>query len=147
MIQRVLSGFPVFVLNSNDQSGVAFQQNASNNNRPDMTCNPKAGHPTLGAWFNTSCFAFALPGELGNAPRAPVTGPDFVNTDFSLIKHFKLPYREGMQLDFRAEFFNLFNHAQFGTPNGDINAGSQFGVITSTVNNPRLIQFALKLRF
>jgi hypothetical protein len=147
VIQRVLSGFPVFVLNSNDQSGVAFQQNASNNNRPDMTCNPKAGHPTLGAWFNTSCFAFALPGELGNAPRAPVTGPDFVNTDFSLIKHFKLPYREGMQLDFRAEFFNLFNHAQFGTPNGDINAGSQFGVITSTVNNPRLIQFALKLRF
>ena len=86
-------------------------------------------------------------GELGDAPRAPVNGPDFVNTDFSLIKHFALRYREGMRVDFRAEFFNLFNHAQFGTPNGDINAGSQFGVINSTVNNPRLIQFALKLIF
>ncbi len=147
VIERVLSGFPVFVMNSNDQSGVAFMQNASNNNRPDMTCNPKSGHPTLNEWFNVSCFAFATAGELGNAPRAPVSGPDFVNTDFSLIKHFKLPYREGMQLDFRAEFFNLFNHAQFGTPIGDINAGSQFGVVNSTVNNPRLIQFALKLRF
>jgi hypothetical protein len=58
-----------------------------------------------------------------------------------------MPFREGMNLQFRAEFFNLFNHAQFGTPNADINAGSQFGVINSTVNNPRVIQFALKLTF
>ncbi len=147
VIERILSGFPVFVIDSNNQSGVFFQQNASNNNRPDMTCDPKSGHPTLNEWFNTSCFAPAAVGELGNAPRAPVNGPDFVNTDFSLIKHFKLPYREGMQVDFRAEFFNLFNHAQFFVPNSDINAGSQFGVINATVNNPRLIQFALKLRF
>jgi hypothetical protein len=75
-----------------------------------------------------------------------VSGPHFVNTDLSLIKHFPLPY-EGMRLDFRAEFFNLFNHAQFGTPNPDINAGPQFGVINSTVGNPRVIQFALKLMF
>ncbi len=146
VIERVLSGFPVFVIDSNNQSGVFFQQNASNNNRPDMTCSPTSSHHTLTEWFNTSCFTPAPVGELGNAPRAPVNGPDFVNTDFSLIKHFPL-HREGMRVDFRAEFFNLFNHAQFGTPNGDINAGFQFGVINSTVNNPRLIQFALKLLF
>jgi uncharacterized protein YdiU (UPF0061 family) len=69
-----------------------------------------------------------------------------VNTDLSLIKHFMLPY-ESMRLDFRAEFFNLFNHAQFGEPTADINAGTQFGVINSTVGNPRVIQFALKLMF
>jgi hypothetical protein len=68
-----------------------------------------------------------------------------VNTDFSLIKQFNLPRRE-MGLNFRAEFFNLFNHAQFGMPVNDINA-SGFGAVSSTVNNPRLIQLALKLSF
>ena len=74
-------------------------------------------------------------------------GPDFVNTDLSLIKHFPIPLREGTDLEFRAEFFNLFNHAQFALPGNDVSTGSTFGVITSTVNNPRLIQFALKLTF
>jgi len=74
-----------------------------------------------------------------------------VNTDFSLIKQFRLPW-EGMGLSFRAEFFNLFNHAQFALPvsaigYADINSGTQFGPITSTVNNPRLVQFALKFTF
>jgi hypothetical protein len=146
VIERILSGFPVFVVDSNNQSGVFFQQNASNQNRPDMICNANGGPHRLTEWFNTSCFAPAPVGELGNAPRAPVSGPRFVNTDFSLIKRFPLPY-EGMRIDFRAEFFNLFNHAQFGAPNSDINAGSQFGVINSTVGNPRVIQFALKFIF
>jgi hypothetical protein len=43
--------------------------------------------------------------------------------------------------------FNLFNHAQFGLPAADINAPSQFGLVSSTVNNPRLVQFGLKLTF
>jgi hypothetical protein len=51
-----------------------------------------------------------------------------------------------MGLDFRAEIFNLFNHTQLALPNSDIN-GSGFGGITSSVNNPRLVQFALKLKF
>jgi hypothetical protein len=52
-----------------------------------------------------------------------------------------------MRLDFRAEFFNVFNHAQFGLPGADISTASTFGVINSTVNNPRVAQFALKLNF
>jgi hypothetical protein len=51
-----------------------------------------------------------------------------------------------MGLNFRAEFFNLFNHAQFASPVADISA-SGFGQVNNTVNNPRLIQFALKLTF
>jgi hypothetical protein len=70
-----------------------------------------------------------------------------VNTDFSAIKHFLLPYREGLRLDFRAEFFNLFNHAQFGLPGADISTPSTFGIINTSVNNPRVMQFALKLYF
>jgi hypothetical protein len=69
-----------------------------------------------------------------------------VNTDFSAIKHFPLPWREGMMVDFRAEFFNVFNHPQFFTPGADVSSFG-FGAITQTVNNPRLVQFALKLRF
>jgi hypothetical protein len=80
-----------------------------------------------------------------------VFGPDFVNTDFSLIKRFAITERTGV--DFRAEFFNIFNHPQFGLPNADIATSfgnpnsSTFGIVNSTVNNPRLLQFALKLTF
>jgi hypothetical protein len=153
VIERVLSGFPIFVYDSTDQSGAGFNNGGNDLNRPDQVCDPKSGHPTLGQWFNTQCFTPAPVGELGNASRTPVYGPDFVNTDFSAIKHFILPYRDGMRLDFRAEFFNVFNHAQFGLPASDLAAGvgstvsPSFGVINTTVNNPRVIQFALKLNF
>ena len=113
---------------------------------------PPAVH-TLSAWFNGCAFSSALPGELGTSARAPIYGPRFVNTDFSIIKDFPLPFREGMNLQFRAEFFNLLNHPQYflqgaaGTGMMDINSPSSFGVINNTVNNPRLVQFALKLKF
>jgi hypothetical protein len=141
----------VFVVNSVNESGVNFEDNFATDNRPDQTCNPTSIHQTIQHWFNTSCFTQAPVGQLGTASRTPLSGPDFVNTDFSLIKRFRLTERVGA--DFRAEFFNLFNHAQFGLPNADLAAGvSQqlnptLGIITYTVNNPRLIQFALKLTF
>ena len=74
-----------------------------------------------------------------------------MNTDFSLIKQFRLPW-EGLGLSFRAEFFNLFNHAQFALPVSvyrlcGYQLRNKFGPISSTVNNPRLVQFALKLTF
>ncbi len=72
-----------------------------------------------------------------------------MNTDFSVIKKF-VP-REGWRVEFRAEFFNLFNHPQFGAPGGngsgaDFNSPT-FAVINYTVNNPRVVQFGLKLAF
>jgi len=146
VIEKATSGFPVFVVDSFNQSGVNFQNNGNSLNRPNQTCSPEASHHTLSEWFNTACFAAPAVGELGTASRTPVSGPDFVNTDFSVIKHFLLP-REGMRLDFRAEFFNLLNHPQFATPGADFNSPATFAVVNSTVNNPRLIQFALKLGF
>jgi hypothetical protein len=73
-----------------------------------------------------------------------------VNTDLSFIKHLPLPY-EGMRLDFRAEFFNAWNHAQFflggGASGMQDMASSSFGKVTNTVGNPRVMQFALRLNF
>jgi hypothetical protein len=147
VIEKVTSGFPVFVVASDNQSGVNFQNNGNSWNRPNQVCNPQASNPSLNQWFKTDCFVDAPSGELGNSSRTPVSGPGFVNTDFSVIKHFPMAFREGMRMDFRAEFFNVFNHPQFGVPNGDVDSPATFGVVNSTVNNPRLIQLALKLLF
>lgn len=148
LIEKITSGFPVPLIDSNNLSGTYFQNgNGDNYNRPNYVpgCSVGAANHSALQWINSSCFAFPANGALGNANRVPATGPDFVNTDFSLIKQFALPW-ENMGLNFRAEFFNLFNHAQFGMPVNDINAPG-FGAVESTVNNPRLVQFALKLTF
>jgi len=151
LIEKATSGFPVFVVDSNNTSGAGFlNTNVQSLIRPNQVCNPVLSNPTLAEWFNPACFAQPAAGKLGNANRTPLSGPDFVNTDFSIIKHF-VP-REGMRVDFRTEFFNLFNHPQFGAPGGngygaDFASPSTFAVVNYTVNNPRLVQFALKLAF
>ncbi|HTV83616.1 MAG TPA: carboxypeptidase-like regulatory domain-containing protein [Acidobacteriaceae bacterium] len=149
LIERILSGFPVPLIDSDNESGVFFENGGDDNNwnRPNQvaSCNPYAASHGQHQWINASCFVAPPGGELGDAARVPVVGPDFVNSDFSVIKQFPLPRRE-MDLNFRAEFFNLFNHPQFGMPTNDINEEG-FGSVSSTVNNPRLIQLALKLAF
>ena len=161
LIERISSGFPVPLIDSKNNSGVTFNTGGNDNNwnRPNQVpgcATSKANHSQL-QWINTSCFTAPPAGQLGDAARVPAVGPDFVNTDFSVIKLIPLP-REGMGLTFRAEFFNLFNHTQFGSPNNDlgitsvngsgvITANNGFGAVSSTVNNPRLIQLALKLAF
>ncbi len=165
VIEKITSGFPVFVVDSDNGSGVNFENNGNSLNRPSEVGNPNvagavAGNPgcvapsqvhTTAAWFNPCAFIAAPANELGDASRTPLSGPGFVNTDFSVIKQFALPW-ERMGLNFRAEFFNLFNHAQFGLPDtgatgyADINTPN-FGSISSTVNNPRVVQFGLKLTF
>jgi Carboxypeptidase regulatory-like domain len=162
LIERISSGFPVPLIDTSNNSGVFFDNggNSNNWNRPDQVpgCNPYNANHSKHQWLNQACFTSPAPGELGNAARVPVVGPDFVNSDFSVIKQFALPRKE-MGLNFRAEFFNLFNHPQFGMPVADISAGSAlppgssipstspFGAVNSTVNNPRLVQLALKLSF
>jgi hypothetical protein len=149
LIEKALSGFAVPLIDSFNQSGTTFNAGGNDNNfnRPNQVsgCDPHNANHGQHQWINAACFVAPPPGELGNAKRVPITGPDFVNSDFSIIKQFALPRRE-MGLNFRAEFFNLFNHPQFGSPVADINQAG-FGAVNSTVNNPRLIQLALKLSF
>jgi len=148
VIQKITSGFATPLIDSLNQSGVAFNNggNSNNYNRPDQVggCSVYSNRTRLQS-FNPDCFSVAV-GHLGDASRVPIYGPDFVNTDFSVIKQFALPW-ESTALTFRAEFFNLWNHAQFGLPVNDISAAAGFGSVNSTVNNPRLIQFGLKFTF
>jgi len=161
VIEKITSGFPIFVIDSAPGSGaslinIATAAPAGRTNQVGspfqagtIQANPGCSAPgtisSAAFYFNPCAFVAPPKGELGSTTRTPISGPDFVNTDFSVIKRFALPW-ENMGLDFRAEIFNLFNHAQFGLPGADINT-TQFGLISSTVNNPRLVQFGLKLTF
>jgi hypothetical protein len=82
----------------------------------------------------------------GNSSMGILHGPSQVNTDLSLIKAF--PVREGVNMEFRSEFFNAFNHPVFKDPDNTVSDGpSSFGHIIATASNPRVIQFALKVNF
>jgi hypothetical protein len=81
----------------------------------------------------------------GNSGLGILRGPDQVNFDVSVIKNTRLSERQNLQ--FRAELFNIANHPVFGNPTVARNNANLFGVINTTVGNPRLIQFALKYSF
>jgi hypothetical protein len=98
---------------------------------------------TTARWFDVSAFTVAPQFTLGTASRNPVRGPGYRNTDFALIK--RTPLREQMNVEFRAEVFNLTNTPPLGAPNVVLGTPG-FGSITSA-GDPRVIQLALKLNF
>ena len=98
----------------------------------------------IAQYFNPKAFRVAELGTFGNAPRALMRGPGSVNFDLSLVRNFKL--QEQLNLQFRSEFFNAFNHANFSNPFSSANNATRLGRIESA-SDPRIIQFALKLQF
>lgn len=129
-------------LNAPDSSGTG-----SFNPRPDCTGNARSGasdDPRTGFWLNPADFSIPAAGTFGDCGPGKYHGPGFSNVDFSLFKSF--PVRENMRFEFRAEAFNLFNHADFSNPAGFFPAGN-FGEISSTIIDPRELQFALKFYF
>lgn len=131
------------------------------NQRPDLTgrLERASGRPEDHVQFAnfTGTSYFANPNALssppnftfGTAPRTIGTAlqPGAVNFDMSLFKEFPLSrIHEGMRGEFRAEAFNIFNHPQFQGPDATVGA-TDYGFITSTVNNPRELQVALKIYF
>ena len=127
------SGYPLGMSMANSQSGTAF------GNRPNRVCDGKLDDPTVQRYFDTSCFVAPAPGVLGNAARTTLFGPGRWNADMALAKKFD-------KFQFRAEIFNVFNHAQFAAP-GTAVGSPTFGVITSTVKSSRQVQLALKYVF
>lgn len=140
------SGFPIRITSNADlelQNSFAFLTAGE----PDMaapfkTLNPRGpGHYA----FDPAGFAQPSPlGVIGNSPRTLCCGPGIANFDFALLKDTAVT--EKARLQFRAEFFNLFNRAQFMNPDGNISDGANFGAVVEA-RGPRLVQFALKLLF
>ena len=123
------------------------------NVRPDVVpgCDKKSGGGSVAQWFNTSCFAAPPDWGFGTESRVDgqLRGPGINNWDFAVFKRTMVTERVGVE--FRTEFFNLFNHPYFGMPATGFGAPG-FGAITTTVgagaaSPERLIQFALKLQF
>ena len=111
--------------------------------RPNLVGNPHLSNPGPDAWFNTSAFAISPYGMFGNAGRNILTGPGFSSVDVSVIKNTLI--REGLNLQFRAEFFNLLNSPNFFLPNSFLGSPA-FGRILAA-GTPRRLQFGLKLLF
>jgi hypothetical protein len=126
--------------------------------RPNLTCNPNDGPKTPAAWFNTACFSVPAQFAYGNAGRDIVIGPGLDDFDATLQKQF--PIRESMNLQFRLDIFDFFNHPNFNAPIGagrtcpsgtiltpcEVAGNTSFGAITSA-NDPRDMQFSLRLAF
>ena len=136
------SGSPVNIVTSNNSvNGIA------NTLRPDVN-GPIAIIGSVERWFDTSVFTPV--GRFGNLGRNAVIGPTFNNVDFSIIKNTTVA--EKFHIQFRAEFFDIFNHANFGPP-GTVVGTPQFGQITSTrfqtgeSGSSRQIQFAVKISY
>ncbi len=91
--------------------------------------------------------AFTFPFGGGTGNRNEVRGPGYWNVDFAILKSFAMPWSESHKLEFRAEGFNLFNHVNFAPPSASILSPGNFGALSSTENDARQFQLALKYSF
>ncbi len=136
--------FTVALLSDIDNSGTGRSiLGFGANDRPNVVGNPQLGNRSPESWFNASAFAFPAPGTFGNAGRNILDGPGYQNVNVSLLKNTRLS--EELNLQLRAEFFNLFNHPNFNLPDNFLGSPT-FGRITSA-RDPRHIQFGVKLLF
>jgi len=160
-ITTAQTGFPIRITQQDDnelQASFDFETPGEPNivapfrkiNPRKLTCAAGTGtDPSsctlINAGFDVNSFDgnVAL-GTIGNAPRTICCGPGAFNTEIAVLKD--TPFGERYRLQFRAEFFNIFNHTQFFQPDGNITDGTDFGRV-KRARDPRLIQFALKLYF
>ena len=121
--------------------------------RPDRSGSPHDAH-TVNQWFDISIYSVPAPGTWGNTPRSAVRGPGRDNWNLSLFKNFWFNQERGTNLQFRAEFFNVWNHTQWNGNqilNGGQGISTNFGAgdfgQVKAAYDPRTVQLALKLSF
>jgi hypothetical protein len=148
-ITRFTTGLPVTVQDTSDIALIGNNNvgnTGSTTDEPNIApgkilanTNPRSGLP----YFNISLFSQEALGQVGNANRRFFHGPGINNFDMALLKDLHLT--ESKSLEFRAEFFNIFNHANFNNPEGEF-LDSTFGLVTSA-QSPRIGQLAVKFIF
>jgi hypothetical protein len=135
------------------QSGAPFsvqmgtsQANTGTFTRPNRVCNGNlpSSSRTLSKWYDTSCFVGPPQYAFGNTGRNILIGPGLLNLDFSMNKEFHVT--EGTALQFRAETFNILNHANFNIPGASIGTSSA-ATVTSVNTHSRQIQIAARLHW
>lgn len=156
-------GFPLVLNNGNANYTTSFGGGSRPNFVPGCNKSAPSGTPKLNEWFNTACFVspadFVFGNESRTDPTIRVSGVN--NFDFAIFKRTPFGPDEKLGLEFRSEFFNIFNRTQFAPPNTSCcspantnlalgqSANPNFGVVSSTAagTNPRLVQFGLKFTF
>jgi hypothetical protein len=142
-ITKFSTGLPIGISENDDHSLVG----TGGVDEPNYTPGPLAGdhNPRDGKpYFNTALFTPEALGTFGDSRRRFFHGPGLNNTDMALLRDFHI--HESNTAEFRAEAFNLFNHAQFNNPPGNFSNPSAFGIVTSA-NAPRVLQIAVKYEF
>jgi hypothetical protein len=147
-IVTLQSGFPFTPQSGSNRSGDGDTRNPDRPNlNPAFSGDVIQGNPNQ--WFNPNAFKLPIAGTYGNLGRGVFSGPGLADVDASLFKTTAITERTSLQ--FRAEFFNILNHPNFGTPNATVFSSGAIspsaGLITTTTTTSRQIQFGLKLIF
>jgi hypothetical protein len=153
-IATARTGLPVNVVVNRANSVLPDQYSVSGSERPDLvpgvSLTPAGQSPNH--WINSAAFAIPAAGAFGDAGRNLIRAPGLWQTDAALTKSVLLTER--FRLQFRAEAFNVFNRAQYGSPQASLSSPLSFGVITVPVNQgatgsgtPRQFQLALRASF
>jgi hypothetical protein len=144
-IFQYLSGNPVYIHQSRDT-----QNNGNNFEYPNLLSTQPNGvaNRSINEWFNTLRFIQAPVGQYGNAPRNPhwITSPSNEPLQLEVARSFAMPFAEQQKLSLQVQAFNVFNHPQFGAPNGNRSSGS-FGTIQTTTLDNRELQLVAKYFF
>jgi hypothetical protein len=134
------SGYPITVLDSSSPS----LQASRSTERPDRIGSGEVDNPTLERWIDRSAFRSAPQGEFGDSGIGILRAPSFWNADLTVGKRLAMVGTHYVLI--RGEFFNVFNHPNFGPPQANIQS-TAFGTITSTVNDARVVQLVVKYVF
>jgi hypothetical protein len=126
----------------NSNTGIASLGYGANN-RPDRIASGVLQNPGPESWFDPGAFQFADYGSFGNSGRNILDGPGYKDLSLSLIKNSNI--HEGLNLQFRAEFFNAFNFVNFNLPDNFVGSPTVGKILSA--QSPRRIQFGLKLIF
>jgi hypothetical protein len=154
-IATARTGLSVNVIVNRANAVLPDLYSVSGSERPDLVpgvpLTPPGGQ-SPGKWINPAAFAVPAAGTFGNASRNLVRAPSLWQADAALAK--TLGSTERVWVQFRAEAFNLFNRAQYGSPQANLSSPLSFGTITTVVNSgatgsgtPRQLQLALRVRF
>jgi hypothetical protein len=136
----VRSGLPINVLAGSDVANVGSISERAKR----IGTSPYAATQSPGNWLNHAAFTLPTAYTFGNEGRNDLVGPAYRDIDFNAAKNF--PLWESTTLQFRAEFFNVFNQTNYANPAATVNA-STFGKITGAEGAGREVQFALKVLF